>query len=292
MSAFVVHPETMHIVAPLFCHPGASCEQIDHKGRELFRLNISAVSVLYGGTPDFELADSYRYSPREKPPAPVVLKQLQCFLYQCEESKTLMSSPLYLQGREIELQLLREVAALNPVYDSAPWGTESKIRDTKTRADYETLGRAVARLVANPNNEPRTVAGMARRYAENSGVNLEEIQRDQKTAALVRECSDALRGVSVMINTGALASFDGEPWLRRVVEVLAKFDGETPAPAKWSNLERFGNAARLLMEENPANIAEQLRAAAEDLGLLPNPDATAPDFFDCVSEFEESQPID
>jgi hypothetical protein len=49
------------------------------------------------------------------------LKSLQCWLYQVGESESLMSSPLYLQGREIERGLMEEVIMALPEYEAADW---------------------------------------------------------------------------------------------------------------------------------------------------------------------------
>jgi hypothetical protein len=122
MSCFIVSDKTIHHIAPLFAHDGASCEFIDTIGRSLLRLNYVAHAVRYR-TPDEDLTISslYRYRPMGTVSAIQKLKSLQCWLYQVAESDSLMNSPLYLQGREIERGLMQEVIMALPEYEAADW---------------------------------------------------------------------------------------------------------------------------------------------------------------------------
>lgn len=122
MSCFIVDDKTIHHIAPLFAHDGSSCEHLDTIGRSLLRLNYVAHAVRYR-TPDDDLTitDLYRFRPMGKVSAIQRLKSLQCWLYQVAESDQLMQSPLYVQGREIERNLMHEVITALPEYEAADW---------------------------------------------------------------------------------------------------------------------------------------------------------------------------
>lgn len=122
MSAFVVNDMTIHYAAQVLAEPYASCEQIDHLGIEMLRLNIRAVNTRYPGrNVDITLADQYRYSPR-KPDQFQQLKSLQCWLYQCDESDELRAHPLWQKGRQVEYQLLCDIVSMLPEYKAVKWG--------------------------------------------------------------------------------------------------------------------------------------------------------------------------
>jgi hypothetical protein len=121
MSCFVVDDKTIHHIAPLFAPDQASCEQIDLIGRVMLRMNYTAHTTRYRQTDTPELADLYRYHPMGTVPAIQRLKSLQCWLYQCMESESLIKHPLYIQGREIERRLMQEIITALPEYQTASW---------------------------------------------------------------------------------------------------------------------------------------------------------------------------
>ena len=122
MSCFIVDDKTIHHIAPLFAHDGASCEHLDTVGRSLLQLNYVAHAVRYRTEDeDLTISNLYRYRPTGKVSAIQRLKSLQCWLYQVAESDSIMDSPLYLQGREIERSLMHEVITALPEYEAADW---------------------------------------------------------------------------------------------------------------------------------------------------------------------------
>ena len=122
MSCNIVDDKTIHNIAPLFAHDGAACEFLDTIGRDMLRLNYLAHAVRYRtADEDLTIPSLYRYRPMGKVPAIQRLKSLQCWMYQVSESETLMSSPLYIQGRKIERELMQEIITALPEYKAASW---------------------------------------------------------------------------------------------------------------------------------------------------------------------------
>ena len=140
MSSFIVDDKTINsIVTDLYrrqnqaypyntrgkleaVHPEFS--RPHYLGEEMYRLNLAAVEDRYGeyaaGTMGAFSGSDYTYRPIDASPVQV-LKNLQCWRYQCSEGDC-TETPLYKILDEYAGDLAQDIVRKLPEYDTANWG--------------------------------------------------------------------------------------------------------------------------------------------------------------------------
>ena len=134
MSAFIVEKTCIDRAVSLWMTDGHgqspsggmpfSCDQADELGRQMIRLNVSAVDKRYStneGADWDTYIEAYRY-PLKHVPRIAALKALQCVIYQCSEGNEFTSTNTYKEMRRMEKLALQHIVGQLPEYQKAPWG--------------------------------------------------------------------------------------------------------------------------------------------------------------------------
>lgn len=88
---------------------------------DMVQLNEASVNARYPSQPCN--ASVLRCTPVDYPSRMQVLKNLQCYLYQCSTDDC-AETPLYDALEKIAVSLMREIVESLPAYQVAEWGTE------------------------------------------------------------------------------------------------------------------------------------------------------------------------
>ncbi len=140
MSAFMVEDRTINYVVNWLRRNVEQFSFIPHRLKELgfdtsvpgwaeklrqamFQLNVEAVEARYGmgEAVKFRTLD-YRFEHTEAVSLLQVLKSLQCWLYQCNESDVPETTLYGLFDTEIRLYLMDKIITALPEYEEADWG--------------------------------------------------------------------------------------------------------------------------------------------------------------------------
>ena len=140
MSAFIVEDRSINRIVD-FCYalafenewplallkpprPLNGPEDLEAFGRELFAMNVAAVTARYGSADDMLGDQPYEYRPD---PTPVhewdlyqVAKSLDCYLYQCSEGYV-PKRALFKQVSGLRDSVVRVLVSSDPRYEAAAW---------------------------------------------------------------------------------------------------------------------------------------------------------------------------
>lgn len=126
MSAFVVETETINRVCRLLDHLNggrSDCEQLDHIGRQMLKLNYEAVHERYRHSPhidssvppDDEIAVEFSYRHVHAQPVEM-FAAAECWLYQCAEGDQFTSSSIYRRVQDARASIAHEILCRLPGY--------------------------------------------------------------------------------------------------------------------------------------------------------------------------------
>lgn len=136
MSAYVVEKETIDAVVTGLIRSGGvmSLDKATWLGRNLWSMNVDAVSQRYclnGNDEETEYraeVASYTFTMRNEP-LPVLVKQMDCLLYQCSEGDVPEREAFKALDKAADMLRPKEPDSKNPwptkeyrAYNSAPWG--------------------------------------------------------------------------------------------------------------------------------------------------------------------------
>lgn len=135
MSAIFLGSQTIDAAVELYGRltgplPGVF---LDHLGRDFWTLNVAALGTLYDTDDDELLRPIAEYTFREKSAfsVPVLLKSLDCLIYQCTEGTIPATSKTYAQLTELAEFYAQDGVRLSSEYADAPWGLCDDLADNQ-----------------------------------------------------------------------------------------------------------------------------------------------------------------
>ena len=143
MSAFIVADKTINyivnwlekeleeiygttVIRQKFMEQGFDASEsgwTERLGQAMFQLNVIAVDIRYGnGEARKSRPLDYHHKVTATVPMTLVLKSLQCWLYQCNEGDVPQTALYTLFDNDVQVYLMTEIIDTLPEYQNAIWG--------------------------------------------------------------------------------------------------------------------------------------------------------------------------